>query len=106
MNDTPRSQVPKPRRQHTKEFKEEAVKLALREDVGFTRAAEELGVHPTMLYRWWKRSQKTSAAKPGGTGSGMSVEAELEAARRRIRVLEMERDILKKAAAFFAKEQP
>lgn len=68
--------------------------MALREDVGFSRAADELGVHPTMLYRWWRQSQQTVAVTSGGSGSGTSVEAELEEARRRIRVLEMERDIL------------
>ena len=105
MNNVPGSKGPKPRRHHTKEFKEEAVRLALREDVGFARAAKELGIHPSMLNRWWKQSQGRSQPS-AATGGGKSVEAELEEARRRIRVLEMERDILKKAAAFFAKEHP
>ena len=93
----------RPRRRHTKEFKQESIKLALRADVGFARAAAELGIHPAMLYKWWKQS--TTEGVHAFRGNGHALETELEQAHRRIRVLEMERDILKKAAAFFAKEQ-
>ena len=106
MTTDPSRTCPRKRRHHTKEFKQEAIKLALREDVGFSRAAEELGIHPGMLYKWHQDLQQGAEEAFPGQGRRPALEAELEQARRRIRTLEMERDILKKAAAFFAKESP
>jgi transposase len=89
--------------QFTKEFRESAVRLVI--DQGRTAAdvAKSLGVSLDTL-KWWVRSQKESGAKTEAveeTGLRRRVR-ELEAENRR---LLMERDILKKAAVYFAKEQ-
>lgn len=88
------------RKQYTKEFKLEALRLA--EEIGVARAAKDLGVGENLLYRW------RSLAKADGTdafrGHGRLTERddELRRLRQENRTLRMERDILKKATAFFA----
>ena len=100
---TPRS--PKaPRRKHTKDFKEEAVRLANRAEVGFTRAAKDLGVHESLLRGWAKKQSKEGSDAFRGHGRKAALEAEVARLQRENRTLTMERDILKKATAFFAKE--
>ena len=93
-----------PRRKHTKDFKEEAVRLAQRADVGFTRAAKDLGIHESLLRSWAKKQVKEGPDAFRGHGRKAALEAEVARLQREVRTLTMERDILKKAAAFFAKE--
>ena len=94
------------RRHHTKEFKQEAVLLARRADVGFARAAKDLGVHESLL-RSWSKAQATEGADAfRGHGKKAALEAENARLVRENRTLLMEREILKKAAAFFARESP
>ena len=94
------------RRKHTKEFKQEAVLLARRTDVGFARAAKDLGIHESLL-RLWAKAQVTEGADAfRGQGKKAALEAEVARLVRENRTLQMERDILKKAAAFFARESP
>ena len=50
---TPRPRTSK-RRQHTREFKQEAVRLARQEGIGFVRAAKDLGIHESLLRSWAK----------------------------------------------------
>lgn len=94
------------RRKHTKEFKQEAVLLARRTDVGFARAAKDLGIHESLL-RLWAKAQATEGADAfRGHGKKAALEAENARLVRDNRTLLMEREILKKAAAFFARESP
>lgn len=67
-------------------------------------AARRLGIRPNLLYRW--KSQLATAGTQAfpGTGQQTAQEAELARLRRENEQLRMERDILKKAAVFFAKE--
>lgn len=102
---TPRSAKQK-RRRHTKEFKQEAVLLARRPDVGFSRAAKDLGVHESLLRAWAKAQATEGADAFRGHGKKAALEAENARLLRENRTLQMERDILKKAAAFFARENP
>lgn len=101
------------RRQFTPEFKREAVRLLL--DGGRTpgEVARELGVRPDML-RAWRRQFAQSAVPPdapaaerrerGRAGQVTSQDEEIRRLKRQVEVLRQERDFLKRAAAFFARE--
>lgn len=97
-----------PRRQFTREFKLEAVRLAKESGKPQAQVARELGIRPDML-RAWKRQAEGRAGVTGedvfpGTGKQPSQDAELQRLRRENERLRQERDFLKKAAAYFAKE--
>jgi len=100
---TPRPRSAK-RRKHTKDFKEAAVRLAQQADVGFARAATDLGIHESLLRSWAGKQVKEGADAFRGHGRKAALEAENARLQRELRTLTMERDILKKAAAYFAKE--
>ena len=103
-NPTP-PRIPKAkRRKHTKEFKQEAVLLARRSDVGFAKAAKDLGIHESLLRSWAKAQASEGSDAFRGHGKKAALEAENARLVREVRTLQMERDILKKAAAFFARE--
>ena len=92
----------RPRRQFTDEFKAGAVRLVLDEGKTIADVARDLDLTPSALSGWVRRAR---ADRDGGK-SGLTTEerAELAALRKQVRELRVERDILKKAAAFFAKE--
>lgn len=91
------------RKRYTREFKEEAVKLVTEQGYQVGEAARNLGIHPNMLSRW--RSEILGDDESSsGSGSSNDVQAELQRLRKENKRLRMEREILKKAAAFFAKE--
>ena len=88
--------------EYTAEFKESAVKLATQSDQPVARTAEELGINKNTLYNWVGKYQQS---KPKGSGrDDEHVYDELKRLRRENKRLMEERDILKKAAAYFAKE--
>ena len=89
------------RRQHTSEFKQEAVRLAERKDVPVAQVARDLGICENLLYKWMRQFGK----KADGSVVSPDEHEELIRLRRENRILKEERDILKKAAAYFAKEQ-
>lgn len=92
------------RRKYSKEFKLEAVRLARQQDVGFAKASKDLGVHESLLRDWAKKLVAEGGDAFRGNGKRTAQEAELAALRRENAILRQERDILKKATAFFAKE--
>ncbi len=94
----------KRRRKYTREFKEEAVKLILEHGYKITEAAKNLGVHPNQLGRW-KREFESENPGNENSASSATLRAELNRLRKENKQLKMEREILKKAAAFFAREQ-
>ena len=92
------------RKKYTPEFKVEAVKLITEQGYKTSEAAQNLGIHPSVLNRW--KSQLASEGKNAFPVKGrLSQEKEeLQRLRKENQRLRMERDLLKKAAAFFAKE--
>jgi transposase len=91
------------RRKFTPEFKAGAVKLVLAEGKSSTEVARDLGLTESAL-RIWVQQAKADRGE-GKPGALMTAEREeLSRLRKRVRELEVERDILKNAAAFFAKE--
>lgn len=89
----------KPRRSFTPEFKQEAVDLCRRSGKSECQVARELGIPQPTFNRWMRQA----AAAPLGAHSFLATE-ELKVVRRELEQVRMERDILKKAVAFFAKE--
>jgi transposase len=87
------------RRKFTSEFKAEAVALVRRTGQSANQIAKELGVSQTALSRWLRQS-----AVPSHRANSFQATEEVQALRREVERLRMERDILKKAAAFFASE--
>lgn len=91
------------RRQFSREFKVEAVKLVKERGVSVTQAARDLDVHQTMLRSWIRELAADPQQAFPGKGVMKPEQAEVERLRREVAKLKMERDILKKAAAYFAK---
>lgn len=94
-----------PRQVYTSEFRRQAVELVSREGLGIAEASRRLSISPKTLTNWVKRVQ--GGDSPGGAAPRREVteaEAELSRLRRENAELRMERDILKKASAYFAKE--
>jgi transposase len=89
------------RRTHSDEFKREAVNLVIVEGLSVAEAARNLGIHANVL-RKWKLKFEADQEDPSLTEDERMELARLRAENRRLR---MERDILKKAAAFFANEK-
>jgi transposase len=93
----------KKRSKYTQEFKEEAVKLVTEQGYQIAEAARNLGVNENMLGRWKRQIEGVGEEAPGLKG-GTAMLTELNHLRKENKRLKMEREILKKAAAFFAKE--
>jgi transposase len=92
------------RRKHGAEFKREAVKLAKRAGVAQTQVARELGIHPNLLRNWIRQFDSGRWEASIGAELKTANTQEVEQLRRELNRVKMERDILKKALAYFAKE--
>ena len=94
-----------PRGKYTKEFREEAIKLITEEKLSYPEAGRRLQLAPTTLMNWVKASR---AGKLGEIGKSYrpltEVEMELARVKKENATLKMECEILKKAAAYFARE--
>ena len=83
------------------EFRRDVVTVARKREATLTQIAKDLGISEACLHRWLKLADVEDGVRPGVT----TVEAaELRDARKRIRVPEQESEILRRAAAFFARE--
>ena len=91
------------RRVFSREYKLSAVKKVVEQGLSYCQVARDLGIGDNMIHNWRKAFELdgTLSAKEAG---GPSVDAELKRLREENRQLKIERDILKKATAFFAKE--
>jgi len=93
------------RRQFTDAFKSEAVRLTRESGRPVAQVARELGLSDNVLYRW--RSEQHQVESQGRTRQAVRTEQdELTRLRRENETLRKERDFLKRAAAFFARESP
>ena len=90
------------RRKFSTEFKREAVELALQPNQTIAGTARDLGIGANLLRRW-KREIETHGAQAFG-GQGVARDQELMRLRRELAQVKKERDFLKSAAAYFAKE--
>lgn len=92
------------RRQFSREFKLEAVKLVKERGVSVTQAARDLDIHQTVLRAWIRELAADPQHAFPGKGVIKPEQAEIERLKKEVAKLKMERDILKKAAAYFAKD--
>jgi transposase len=88
---------------YTPEFKLEAVRRAREGEKTLTELAREFGISRPLLAQWCRKAGVRSEV-PVDNEEGMDQEAEIRRLRREVEQLREEREILKKAAAFFAKE--
>ena len=91
-----------------KEFKLEAVRLLELGQKPAAQLALELGIARNQLYKWQAQLKKTGTAHafPGPGQKPLAEQSEVERLKRELKKVTEERDILKKAAAYFAKELP
>jgi transposase len=92
------------RRQFSREFKLEAVRLVKDRGVAVAQAARDLEVHENVLRKWMREQAADPQQAFPGKGLMKPEQAEIERLKKEVAKLRMERDILKKAAAYFAKE--
>lgn len=90
-------------KRYTKEFKLEAVELSNRPGMSIRQAARDLGISGSNLGKWRKQFAENGADSFPGKGRLTPQDEELRRLKRENATLRMERDILKKATAFFAK---
>jgi transposase len=93
--------VPKP---YPKEFRDDVVRVARNREDGVTleQIAADFGVHPMTLTKWMRQAEIDDGNRAGTT---RSESAELRDARRRIRLLEQENEVLRRAAAYLSQAQ-
>jgi len=92
------------RRRFSREFKLEAVKLVRERGVTVAQAARDLDLHENLLRKWVKDFAADPQHAFPGQGQMKQEQLEIERLRREVQKLKAERDILKKAAAYFARE--
>ncbi len=90
------------RRKFSEEFKREAVGLSRQPDANVAQIAQELGIGANLLWRW--RRELETSGKKAFPGVGVARDEEVLALKRELARVKKERDFLRDAAAFFAKE--
>ena len=94
----------KTRRRYSEEFKVDAVKLVEEQGYSIAEASRRLGIDRSVLARWRREASGNPQRRITHGGGEDERDAELRRLREEVRKLRIEKDILKKAAAFFAKE--
>ncbi|ROR24742.1 transposase [Comamonas sp. BIGb0124] len=92
------------RRTFSREFKLEAVKLVTERGVTVAQAAKDLDLHENVLRKWVREQRAAPQDAFPGQGKQTAQDQEIAQLRKEVAKLKMERDILKKAAAYFARE--
>jgi len=90
------------RRKFSREFKHEAVQLTQQEGVSVQQVAQDLGINPSMLSRW--RREHEAEGQKAFRGQGNARDQELVQIKRELARVKRERDFLREAAAYFARE--
>jgi transposase len=91
------------RRAYTQDFKDSAARLVIEQGYSMSQAAKNLGVDPASIRAWVQRLRQATGP---ATDDPVALQAEIARLREENRRLALEREILKKATAFFAKELP
>src|SRR3954454_11080904 len=99
-----RSIMARQRRKHTREFKVEAIKLVTEKGYSVAEAARSLDIGETLLRSWKQTFDNEGDHAFPGHGNRPPLEEEIRRLQAENKRLQRERDILKKATAFFAKE--
>ena len=94
--------MPRTRPPYPEEFRREAIELARISSKSQRQIAEDLGISDVTLRNWIKQAERDAGQRPDGLST--DEREELARLRRESQTLRMEREILKKAAAFFARE--
>ena len=92
------------RKKYSKEFKLDAISLVVDQNYTRSEAARSLGINANMLTRWIKEQQADDGQAFRGNGKLTPEQEEIRALKTQVKRLEMEKEILKKATVFFAKE--
>jgi transposase len=92
------------RRKFNREFKLEAVRLVKERGVSIAQASRDLNVHENVLRKWVKEFSSDPQQAFPGHGQMKPEQQEIDRLRKEVTKLKAERDILKKAAAYFARE--
>ena len=90
--------VPKP---YPQEFRDDVVRVARDREPGVTveQIAKDFGVHPMTLFKWLRQADTDDGSKPGVSRNDS---AELREARKRIKLLEQENEVLRRATAYLS----
>jgi transposase len=83
------------------EFRRDVVALARKGEAPLTQIAKDFGISPSCLHRWLKLADMEDGNRPGATRQESD---ELRESKKRIRQLEQENEILRRAAAYFARD--
>ena len=92
------------RKKYSKEFKLDAISLVTEQGYSRAEAARSLSINPTILNRWVKENELEDSHAFRGNGKLTAEQLEIRRLREENKRLKMEKEILKKAAAFFAQE--
>lgn len=92
------------RKKYSKEFKLDAIALVVEQDYSQAEASRNLGINPNMLGRWIKEAENDDGLAFRGNGKLTPEQEEIRKLKAQVKRLEMEREVLKKATVFFAKE--
>lgn len=92
------------RKKYSKEFKLDAIALVIEQNYSQAEASRNLGINPNMLGRWIKEAESDDGQAFRGNGKLTPEQEEIRQLKAQVNRLEMEREILKKATVFFAKE--
>ena len=92
------------RKKYSKEFKLDAIALVNEQGYSRAEAARNLDISPSLLGKWIREAEKDDGLAFRGNGKLTPEQLELRQLKEEVRKLKMEREILKKAAVFFAQE--
>lgn len=92
------------RKKYTQEFKQDAVSLVTAQGYSYAEAGRCLGINPNLLSRWKREQEAHGGDAYPGNGRLTAEQQHIRELEEQNRRLQMERDILKKATAFFARE--
>ena len=86
---------------YPREFREDVIRVARGRPAGVTleQVAVDFGIHPMTLWKWLRKADVEDGVKPGARSEQLD---ELREAKRRIRTLEMENEVLRRAAAYLS----